>query len=80
MYAYYSVDNFNDLKPYLTEVLCALDPATGSEIVLAEGAVYTFGPLRKLAGDALWWVDGTAAAPSRWAQTRCRRWLSFHKR
>ncbi len=59
VYAYYSVDNFNDLKPYLTEVLCALDPATGSEIVLAEGAVYTFGPLRKLAGDALWWVDGT---------------------
>ena len=47
--------NFNDLKPYLTETLCALDPATGSEIVLAEGAVYTFGPLRKLAGDALWW-------------------------
>ena len=59
VYAYYSVDNFNDLKPYLTETLCALDPATGSEIVLAEGAVYTFGPLRKLAGDALWWVDGT---------------------
>ena len=59
VYAYYSVDNFNDLKPYLTEALCALDPATGSEIVLAEGAVYTFGPLRKLAGDALWWVDGT---------------------
>ena len=27
--------------------------------MLAEGAVYTFGPLRKLAGDALWWVDGT---------------------
>ena len=59
VYAYYSVDNFNDLKPYLTETLCALDPATGSETVLAEGPVDTFGLQRKLAGDALWWVDGT---------------------
>lgn len=58
VYAYYSVDNFNELKPHLTETLCTLDPATGSEVVLAEGPVYTFGPLRKLAGDALWWVDG----------------------
>ncbi len=59
VYAYYSVDNFNDLKPYLTETLCALDPATGSETVLDDGPVDTFGPLRKLAGDALWWVDDT---------------------
>lgn len=58
-YAFYRIDNFNDMKPFLTEMLYALDPATGRETLLAEGPVYTFGPRQKLAGDALWWVDGT---------------------
>ena len=58
-YAFYRIDNFNDMKPFLTEMLYALDPATGRETLLAEGPVYTFGPRQKLAGDALWWADGT---------------------
>ncbi len=59
VYRYYHIDNFNEMAPFLREILYALDPATGHETMLAEGPVYTFGPQRKLAGDALWWVDGT---------------------
>lgn len=59
VYRHYHIDNFNELKPFLREFLYALDPATGRETMLAEGPVYTFGTQRKLAGDTLWWVDGT---------------------
>ena len=59
VYRHYHIDNFNELKPFLREFLYALDPVTGRETILAEGPVYTFGSQRKLAGDALWWVDGT---------------------
>ena len=57
VYNYYHIDNFDELKPYLTETLCTLDPTNGSEAVLAEGPVYTFGQTRKLHDDAFWWVD-----------------------
>lgn len=57
VYNYYHIDNFDALKPYLTETLCTLDPADGSETVLTEGPVYTFGQTRKLHNDAFWWVD-----------------------
>lgn len=57
VYSHYRIDNFDELRPYLTETLCMLDPANGSETVLMDGPVYTFGPVRRLHGDALWWVD-----------------------
>ena len=48
VYNYYHIENFDELKPYLTD---------GSETVLAEGPVYTFGQTRQLYNDAFWWVD-----------------------
>ena len=42
VYAYYSVDNFNDLKPYLTETLCALTLPPAVRSCWPRGAVYTF--------------------------------------
>lgn len=55
VYNHYRVENTEELKPWMTTSLCALNPLTGTEEVLYNCPGWRLD--RKLADDALWFKD-----------------------
>lgn len=55
VYEHYRVANIEELKPWMTTSLCALNPLTGTEEVLSSCPGWRLD--RKLAEDALWFED-----------------------